>query len=114
MTFDDGILKIYQVKNVSEAGAMPRQKLVKAGTYHYGSDTVYYKRYYTAKQAGYQADTMVHIWYAPEIESLDIVVLEDGDQYKIAQVQHGKEEGLRVTWLTLERLMEDYEYAGDA
>ena len=44
-----------------------------------------------------------------DISALDICVLEDGRQYKLAMIQPTTDEnGLRVTKLSLERLGENY------
>ena len=109
MTFDDGILTIYEVNNTAEPGNKPQIGLVKKSQHYFGLETVGINRYYTALQAKQQIETLVHIWQDRQIHSQDICVLEDGEQYKIVMVQHTDIDGLRVTKLSLERIVEEYD-----
>jgi hypothetical protein len=111
MTFDDGILKIYTLENTAEPGRMPDEKLVLASEHYFGYETVYDRRYYTALQANVKIENLVHIMQDREILALQIVVDEAGRQFRIAQLQHGRnKDGTEVTWLSLERLVESYEF----
>lgn len=111
MTFDDGILKIYTLENTSEPGDMPKEKLVLASEHYFGYETVYNKRYFTALQANVKIENLVHILQDREIQALQIAVNEAGAQFKIAQAQHGNnKDGTEITWLSLERLVESYEF----
>ena len=109
MTFDDGILKIYKVVNVAETGMKPKFALKLKSKHYFGFETVGISRYYTALQANTKVSHVVHIWEDRKISSLDVCILEDGQQYKCAFVQHVIDDGLKVTRITLERLKEDYE-----
>lgn len=109
MTFDDGILKIYDVKDISEPGMKPVTGLVYKSSHYFGYETVGITRYYTAMQANNKISELVHIWQDRSITTQNICVMEDGQQYKCQFVQHTKDEnGLLITKITLERLNENY------
>ncbi len=109
MTFDDGVLEIYQTINASEKGDKPNISLRKKDAFYFGYDTVGITRYYTAMQAGQKISAVVNIPDWPDISSLDICVLEDEEQYRIVMKQKTKDEnGLKITKLSLERLNEEY------
>lgn len=111
MTFDDGILKIYSVIDVSEKGMKPLWKLKLKSKEYFGFETVGITRNYAAMQAGSKIASVVKIWQDRRIETEDICILEDGLQYKCSFVQHTKDEdGLGITKITLERLNEDYDF----
>lgn len=109
MLFDDGILKIYSLENIAQPGEKPKQKLKYKSSHYFGFETVGINRYYVAKQANVQVSDIIHVWLDRTIRVTDICILEDGLQYKCAQVQHVEEDGLRITKITLERLGESYE-----
>ena len=112
MTFDDGIVKIYKVKQGEEPGKKPKKKLVLKSEHYFGYSEVYHNRYYEAKGQQDQIDELIHIWQDRDITTKDIAEDEEGKQFRIVQVQHGEnEEGLRASYLSLERLDEKYELA---
>lgn len=109
MTFDDGILKIYDIRNISEFGMKPVVGLRYRSSHCFGYETVSITRYYTAMQSNNQISDVVHIWQDREITAKNICVMEDGSQYRCQFVQHMEnEDGLRITKITLERLNEEY------
>lgn len=114
MTFDDGIAKIYRISDEAETGMKPKKMLVKKSMHYFGFETVGITRYYTALQAKKQVDAVIHIWKDGTVTADDICVLEDGQQYTVAQVQNGKDEnGLDITKISIGRLDEKYGIAED-
>lgn len=110
MTFDDGILKIYTLKNIALPGKKPIQGLQLKSRHYFGFETVGINRFYTAMQVDSRVTDLVHIWQDRSITTGDICVLEDGMQYCCSFVQHTEDEnGLRITKITLERLGEAYD-----
>ena len=108
MTFDDGILKIYNTQNIADHGDMPKDGLVLKSEHYFGYDVLGYNRYYTALQAHQNINALVNIpdWHGQEITTLDIAEMEDGIKYMIRLVQPMKDEnGLNITKLTLERVV---------
>ena len=109
MTYDDGILKIYQIENSAKKGDKPVYVLKRKSTHYYGFDTLGYNRYYTALQVNQQIEAVVNLPGWNDISVKDICALDGGQQYKIATVQTMiNEDGLRFTKLSLERIGEVY------
>ena len=48
MTFDDGIIKIYRLVNVSEKGDKPKYKMFYKSSFYFSYETLGLTRYYTA------------------------------------------------------------------
>ncbi|MBR6542527.1 MAG: hypothetical protein IKT73_04900 [Anaerotignum sp.] len=108
MTFDDGVLRIYQTENISEAGEMPVEKIELKSEHYFGFDVLGYSRYYTALQAQQNISLVVNIPDWHDISVLDLAELEDGNRYIIRMHQPMKDEnGLNITKLSLERVVQD-------
>lgn len=111
MTFDDGILTVYEARNAAQTGKKPVMKLYEKLKSHFGYRTVGYSRFYTAMAAHVQIDAVVTLPNWQDIAPVDIIVI-GGEQYRISQVQRTWDErNLKITRLTLERMTEAYEYA---
>lgn len=109
MTYDDGVLKIYGIKNGAQKGSKPVNVLKLKSSHYYGFDVLGYNRYYTALQARQQLSAVVNIPDWHNIDATDICALEDNKQYKIATIQPMlNDDGLRITKLSLERLGEAF------
>ena len=118
MTFDDGILGIYQLTDQSSPGKMPIEGLSFLEKFYFGYETLGINRYYTAMQANQQIESVVSIpgWQEiPANVSIAVLAKEDGTldsdcrQYRIVMVQPTMDEsGLRITRLSLERIGENY------
>lgn len=110
MTFDDGILTIYEVTNSAQPGAKPVPALAEKSRHYFEYETLGVTRYYTALQANQQIAAVVDIPGWNDVKTTDICVLEDGGQYTVAMVQPTfDEDGLRITKLSLERVSQTYE-----
>ena len=106
MTFDDGILQIYETRNIAEPGDLPKEELILKSEHYFGFDVLGFSRYYTALQANQNISMVVNIPDWHDISVLDVGELEDGARYIIRLVQPMKDEnGLNITKLTLERLV---------
>lgn len=98
--------------NTAANGQKPVYTLSERASYHFGFDTLGINRYFTALNAKKQIEAVVNIPDWNEIDSRDVIVLEDGRQYRLAMVQPQlDEDGLRITKLSLERINEEYEFA---
>ena len=114
MTYDDGILKVCEIVNTAENGSKPVYSLSETARYYFGFDIVGFNRYYTALSAKVQIAHVVNIPGWDVISPLSVIVLEDGTQYRLSQVQPMLDDsGLRMTKLSLERITENYEFAED-
>lgn len=105
MTFDDGILTIFREENTALPGEKPKTELKFKERFYFGFETLGYGRYYTAKQARERIDFVVHIGDWPDVRTDDICRLEDGGKYIIRLAQPTYDDGLKVTRLSLERMV---------
>lgn len=111
MTFDDGIVGIYEISDIQqEAGKKPVKGLRHTESFYFGYETLGLNRYYTALEANQQIESVIHIPDWHELNpALHIAILENGKQYILRMVQPTLDEnGLRVTRLSLERIHENY------
>ena len=105
---DQGILKFYDLKNISTAGAKPKEQLVDLEMpAYYAEKTIGYNRMYAAKGASYKLDALVHVYNTRLPEAAKYVILEDGRQYRIGDVQVIVDED--ALDLSLERLNQNYD-----
>lgn len=110
----EGLLSLYTLTDTAEKGMMPAEKLVKLSDEYYGNRSVGITRYYAALGVNHRVDRLVRIWRNDQVQVNDYVILEDGFQYRIDFVQHLlDEDGLEVTDLTLVRLDDHYDVAGE-
>lgn len=109
-TFNDGIVEIYSVGNISEQGNMPKDGLtLKVGPLRYEERTVGMGRFWTAAQAQVKIEQMLRVPRVNSISSQDIAIPKDGHQYKIVQIQYPPGVEPPSMDLSLERLEEAYE-----
>ena len=96
MTFDDGILKIYERVLVQDKGFMPVSKLRLKSSYYFSYEVIGVTKFYEAKKAQDRLDESVSIY---------------GTQYQISQIQHTFDDnGIQITKLTLMHLNEKFEF----
>ena len=84
---DAGILTIYSLQNVAEAGMMPTEKLVKICDAYYTERTVGVTRAYAALSANQRIDKLVRCYNTDLAVDAEYVILEDGEQYRISLKQ---------------------------
>ena len=107
-TFNDGVLDIYLVDNVSQEGNMPIDKLtLKIGALRYENRKVGMSRFWIAQQATAKIDKMVRVPKL-KITSQDVALI-DGDQYRIMQTQDVDDVSPVSMDLSLERLEVKFE-----
>ena len=102
MLHDAGTAVICQVERDETAPPPQRARLVEKSVHSYGEKTVGVTRYYSAAKAGMRVDRLIEIWRDDSITTRDVCKL--GERcYLIQQAAQGADEdGLLVTWLTLE------------
>lgn len=106
MILDDGTLEVFELQECAAQGRKP-QKILRPlfEPCFYGELQVGYKRQYAAMGVSQQVDKLVRIWQNRSIAIGMVAVLDDGQQYRIDNVQHLSDEtGEPVTHLTLRRL----------
>ena len=108
--FDSGLVKICSLQQTNGNGGMPKFSLVEICTAFYQERTVGVTRMYAALGANVHIDMLIRIWENREVLTDMYCVLENGDQYKITQIQHLRDDnGLKVSDLTLERVNSYYD-----
>lgn len=120
---DAGRIIICRLENVASSGEMPSDALVTVATADFEERVIGYGRQYDALGVNEQIDMLVRIWREPLVRIGMYAVLtdyegqinEDGDQYRIDNVQHLLDaDGLKVTDITLSRMDELYDVTGQA
>ena len=80
-------------------------------SYYFSYEVIGVTKFYEAKKAQDRLDESVSIYRDRSITYNDIVVLEDGTQYQISQIQHTFDDnGIQITKLTLMHLNEKFEF----
>ena len=118
MTFDDGVVGVYELTKIKVPGKMPTDGLQEKERFYFGHETLGINRYYTALQASQQIESVLSIpgWnpikantHIAIIADVDGNITEDCDQFRIVMVQPTTDEdGLRITRLSLERVGDKY------
>ncbi|MEG2000943.1 MAG: hypothetical protein RR053_06095 [Evtepia sp.] len=106
--FNDGIVLIYDIQDVSKPGDAPKERLTQKGMLRYKQRTVGYGRYYAAMQANVQISMLLRVPRVSMVSEQDIAVPTDGRQYLIKLIQYPEDTIPPVMDLTLERLEHDY------
>lgn len=118
MTFDDGVVGVYELTKIKVPGKMPTDGLQEKERFYFGYETLGINRYYTALQASQQIESVISIpgWVMiPANRHIAVIADVDGnltsecDQFRIVMVQPTTDEdGLRITRLSLERIGDKY------
>lgn len=115
-TFNDGVLKVYSVGNIAEAGNMPKDGLTPKFDKNipYEEKTVGVNRFNVAKQNQDMVEQLLRIPRINGISRGDKVIPIDGEQYDIIQIQYINDVEPRSMDLSLEKLSTKYEVGADA
>ncbi|MBU9728272.1 phage head closure protein [Diplocloster modestus] len=81
--FNDGVMSVYRVNE--EDNIIPKLDY----EIRYGEEVVSIKRHYGAKAVGEEIVKSIHVQLMSEIDTHDIVII-DGRQYEIEQIQPDK------------------------
>lgn len=107
-TFNDGILKIYTVKNIAPDGEVPVEGLDLLYTLRYKERTVGIRRYYAAQQSNFRIDKVLRC-PKREVNTECVAIPNDGQEYVIRQVQYPENIDPPVMDLSLEKRVTDYD-----
>lgn len=117
---DAGLVTICTLDDMAVPGNMPDEKLNPLSQHYFEERSVGYNRQYAAMGVNERVDMLIRIWREPTVRigmyalltDYEGQVNENGDQYRIDNVQHLlDDDGLKVTDLTLYRMDELYEVA---
>lgn len=106
-TFNDGIIKIYEIKDVSLPGDRPCMRPVLYREHSFEYRTIGVKRNYEAMQASVRLDEMVKIHLDRGTSPQQIAVI-DGIQYNVVQTQHRTNTLPPTSLVSLQRREEYY------
>jgi hypothetical protein len=112
-TFNDGILSIGSISNIAEAGEYPcEQWTLKIQSIPFENRTVGMTRFWQGKQLNVQIDRLIRCPKIPDINLLDVIVFEDGDQYEIIQVQYPREVTPQPMDISIQKLKVKHDFEG--
>ena len=109
-TFNDGIVSIYAVSNLSAPGDKRKEGLTLKLTLRFDERTVGMNRYYAAMQNNVKVDMVIRVQRLTDISTQDVAVV-NSLQYKIKQVQYPSDVQPPCIDLSLERLVQNYDLA---
>lgn len=111
-TFNDGICRIYSVKNVGEKGNLPIMGLEeKASRVPYERRRVGVGRFYSAKKENIKIELMIRIPEAFDVSPNDICILGE-TQYEVEQAQEARDVMPGAKDLALKRVEKSYGIGG--
>lgn len=110
-SFNDGVINIYSLDNIALPGNKPKEGLtIKVGPLRYEERIVGMSRFWTAMQAQAKIEKMLRVQRINSVSAQDIAIPNDGEQYKIVQIQYPKNVEPSCMDLSLERVDADYEF----
>ena len=111
-TFNDGVLAVYSVGQSAGDGTMPRSVLlVKEKILRYDERTVGITRYWQGAQNNANISRLLRTPRRNNVSVQDVAIPNDGQQYRIRQVQYPKDVTPPCMDLSLERVDENYDLA---
>lgn len=108
---DSGIVYLASLTNTAAAGLKPEYSLTKISRSWYEERMIGFRRQYAAKGVNEQVDLLIRINYLQKARIGLYAILGNGEQFRITNVTHGKDDEtmLRFTELTLTRMDQLYE-----
>lgn len=85
--FNDGVVEIFDVQDIAQAGYKPVEDLTKKYTLRYEERRLGIQRHYESKQAQAEVERVIRVPRVKGISSQDKARTEDGRLYKIETVQ---------------------------
>lgn len=111
-TYNNGICQICEITNIGEPGELPKDGLKEKVKLRYEERTVGMSRFWTAMQAHARIDMLIRTPRIRGVNNFDIVLLPDGEQYEIRQIQYPRDVEPPSMDLSLTRLGTKYELGG--
>lgn len=108
-SFCDGMVTIYSVADQAEPGRQPVEKLSWRGVLRYDEQRLGIQRYYAAAQNQVRVERVIRTPRVPGVNSQDVAITEDGQQYRIDLVQNVKDVYPASMDLTLVRIEQQFE-----
>lgn len=109
-TYNDGVLNIYEVGDIAQAGNLPKDGLtLKVGSLRYHELKVFDSKFWAASQDNTKIERLLRTPRINFVERADAVVPIDGKQYEIVQIQYPVDVVPLSMDLSLERIEVAYE-----
>lgn len=108
-SFNDGVVKIYNVTNTAGSGDMPQQTITLKQTLRYKERTVGLQRFWAAHQANVTVNYVLRCPCLRDVSAQDVAIPNDGKQYRIVQIQYPEDVDPPVMDLTLEEIKQVYD-----
>lgn len=109
--FNSGIVNIFETYNAAPTGYQPDLKLRAKISLRYDERKVGVARFYTAMQNQIQIDRLIRVQNGAPITNQDVAITEDGQLYRIEQIQTVSNVYPRSIDLSLRKIEEDGLYA---
>lgn len=106
-SFKDGMARFYTVSSVDN-----KDSLTYLRTLRYENRTVGFNRFYTALQANVKFDCLIRFPSNQGVTAEEIVILNDGKQYDIIQIQYPEDISPPVMDYTLRKRKTEYDIGG--
>lgn len=108
-TFNDGVVTIYEVKDIAPPGYAPDEELVPKVKVGYSERQLGIQRYYAGRQNQVQIERVIRVQRGISVDSQDVAITEDGHQYRIDMVQAVMDVYPACLDLTLAKIDHEYE-----
>ena len=86
-SYPDGIVTVYEQTDSAEPGYQPKPQLQKKITLRYEERRMGIQRYYAAAQNQQRIERVLRVPKTGKVSAQDVVVTEDGRQFRIEMVQ---------------------------
>ena len=107
--FNDGLVTVYTVTNVSKPGYKPVEGLSAKISLRYAEQRLGIQRYYSGLQNQIQVERVLRVPRHGDVNSQDVAITEDGRQYRIDLIQQADGVYPPALDLTLVRIDQEYE-----
>ena len=108
-SFNDGIVRIYDVENTAPPGYKPVEGLSLKYTLRYEEQRLGIQRYYSGMQNQVEIERVIRIPRTGGISNQDVAITEDGRQHKIDMVQTVADAYPPSVDITLAKIDQEYE-----
>lgn len=107
-SYNDGIVNVYSVTNIAQAGYKPKQGLVLKVNLRFDEQRLGINRLYMSRQYQAEIERLIRVQRVNDISSQDVAVI-DGRQFKIDTVQSVKDIYPPSLDLALTKIEQEYE-----
>lgn len=103
-TFNDGVVRIYEVKNTAIPGKTPKKSLAIKETIRYKTRTVGISRMNLAMQDNNRVDKLIECPRREAVTATSVAVFQDGKQYQVINLQYPDDQEPPTMLISMERV----------